>query len=522
MLMSHPSLRIRWLILLSLVGLTLILALQPTDAVAVEAFQQAAQLATPNVGGAKVGEDTGQSAHMSRRDIEAAFQRAAARRPFDPQPWRRLGDLYTTWGRAQDAAHAYGRALLRGDNTSALYQSSAQLFATLGDIRLAAYHWSEYLERRPDDRATRLVLALTSIRLADWERARAELEHLLADDPSDTLIHAWLGLLLVGPDPTASLHHLQSAAHDPTLADILARVFAAGRLSTAVDDPAYRSALLGVSLLDLDVSTLHRLAKLGGYDRGTEDALQKAATTLALRSLLAAVIRNPAYAEAYAYLGQALDHLGWSDWAQASLQYALQLAPESLVAQTLMGLYWDRHGSPALAREYYEAAHRQDQDNASLYLEIAATYLAEGEYTAAEVWFLYAADIAPNDPRVWETLAHYYLDLGIDIAESGLAAARRLLELAPDDARAHDLMGWAFFLISDDAQAKDSLDQALARDPGLASVHYHLGRLQARQGRYAEASQSYRQAADYDVRGQLAAQLERAWADLPSTYQDEP
>jgi tetratricopeptide (TPR) repeat protein len=522
--MSRLSLRTRWLILLALVSLLLIGAPQPTDAVAVEAFKKGAQLATPEVRWQDLDEPTPQNAQISRQATEAAYQRAIERRSLDPQPWRYLGDHYAAWGRQEDAAHAYGQALLRGDEAADFDRSLAQLFTILRDSRQALHHWSEYLVRRPDDRIARLALAWTAIQLANWERARAELEHLLADDPDDTMVHAWLGLLLIGPDPTAGLQHLEYAANDPVMAGFLAPVFVAERLSAAVDSPAYRSALLGISFLNLDVSVLHRVAEpeLSELGHSTEDTLRKTTTTLALRSLLATVSRNPGYADAYAYLGQALDQLGWSNWAHDSLQYALELAARSPVAQTLMGLYWDRHGSPALARHYYEMAYSQDQDNASLGLEIAMTYLVEGEYTAAETWLLFVADIAPDDPRIWETLAQCYVDMGIDVGQSGLAAVRHLLELAPNNARAHDLMGWVYFLTGDDALAAESLDQALALDPGLASAYYHMGRLYARQGRYVEASQNYGQAAGYDVAGQLTAQLERAWDELPQTLRDGP
>ena len=319
------SLRVRWLVLLSLVSLLLILAPQPSDGVAVKALKTGSRLAALNIRQQDLSESKPQDIFPNRRDVEAAYQRAIARRPRDPQPWRHLGDLYATWGRPNDAVDAYGQALLRGDQSSALDRRLAQLFGNLGDSRLTAHHWAKYLARSPDDRGARLSLALAAIQLADWNSARAELEQLLADDPTDTLIHTWLGLLLSEPDPLTAMEHLERANDDPAVVDLLAPMLTAQRLSVAVDDPAYRSALLGVALLNLDVSTLQKLTELNLGERSLvdENTLTNAVTTLALRSLLAAVYGNPAYADAYAYLGQTLDQLGWSDWAQAALGYAL-------------------------------------------------------------------------------------------------------------------------------------------------------------------------------------------------------
>jgi len=83
-------------------------------------------------------------------------------------------------------------------------------------------------------------------------------------------------------------------------------------------------------------------------------------------------------------------------------------------------------------------------------------------------------------------------------------------------------MGWAQFLTAEESEARASFLRALALDPTLASAHYHLGRLNARQGQYAEAALAYQQAAGYDVEGNLAMELDRAWDDLLENYQDRP
>ena len=533
--------RKRWLVLLSLVSFILASAPEPTDTVAVTAFQQVAEVKrdlneiegqrdslalsataawpAPLRSAGSAGVNT-----PSRRFVEAAYRRVIARRPNDPQPWRHLGDLYTFWERPKDALHAYDQAILRGDDAAALDRSLAQLYTLLDDSRQSANHWDDYLVHRPNDHDARWARAWTAIRLADWERARAELEYLLVDDPANLVAHAWLGLLLIGPNPSEGEPLLKRASNDAALAAVLAPVFEVDRLSATVEDPAYRSALLGVALLDLNVLHLRHNPRLDCEESGqvSDKELSKVTATLALRSLLTAIYHNPFYADAYAYIGQAFDQLGRSSWARGSLRLALDLAPESPVVQTLMGLYWDRYKAPALARQFYEAAYQQDQVNATLCLEIAATYVAESNYTASEVWLLFAADVAPNDLQVWKTLAHFYVDLGIDIEESGLAAAHRFLELAPNDASAHDLLGWAYYLTDEDTLARASLTEALTLDPTLASAHLHLGRVHARQGHLAEASHEYRRAAAYDVGGGLAALLERVWEDLPPAYRDGP
>jgi tetratricopeptide (TPR) repeat protein len=520
----RSPLKKRWLVLFCLISLLLLSAVEPTDVESVTGLMRHAQLATLSSAGRTGSPISPTNDQPSSRDAEAIVRRVAERRPLDPQPWRKLGDLYLIWGRPDDALYAYGQAIYRGDDSTALARGLAQLYTLLDDRGKAVQHWNDYLVHHPDDREARFALVWTLMDLGNWVQTRSELQRLLDADPNDTIARAWLGLLLINSDKVTGRSHLRRAVKDPDMATVLKPVVAAESISSAVDDPAYRAALLGVSFLDLDVVPLGEPSAWDTerLDQIHEEARKRATNSLALRSFMTAISHNPGYADAYAYLGQTADQLGQSAWAQASLGYAFELAPGSPVVQTLLGLYWDRHGKPALARRYYKMVYNQDQTNIALPLEIAATYLAEKQYTAAEAWLLSARETAPNNPQVWEALTHYYVDQGIDVERSGLSAAERFLELAPDEARAYDLMGWALFLTGEYDAAKEHLTQALTLKPTLASAHFHLGRLNAQQGHYAEAAQEYRQAAANDKGQGLAAALKRAREELPHAYQDEP
>ena len=107
---------------------------------------------------------------------------------------------------------------------------------------------------------------------------------------------------------------------------------AAERLSVASENPAYRSALLGVSLLELDVSILNKLSeqKPDQLIPASQEEFQSAITTLALRSLLAAIYRSPGYADAYAYLGQIAICNGNTRQARSYFREGLKRAPGDL------------------------------------------------------------------------------------------------------------------------------------------------------------------------------------------------
>lgn len=470
---SHKRLVILGLILLVLIGLILALRPKPTDPQAAQALQRGDQLV----------------AESRRTEARAAYQEAARRRPRDPQPWVRLGDLYLEWGQPESARDAYAEALSRGIDRGSVAPGLAQAYAALGLDRAAAQEWRNYLARR-DDRAARLALARAYIRLSEWEAAQAELERLLDQSPDDAEAHVWLGLLWLGPDPERGIPHLQFAAADLAWRPFVAPFLEAERMAVASNDPAYRLTLLGAALTQADEIALAR------------------------RVLSAATLLNPTYADAYAYLGQALDRAGLPDQAQAALDHARQLAAESEVALTLTGLFWDRRDTPHLARDYYFAAYERDRRNPTLCLEIAETFVAEGDYLGAEIWLNEAISLAPDDPQIWELVAHFYLDHRLDVEQAGVRSAIQWSLLAPNDPQAHDLLGWAFFLQGQEQAAEGQFLTALKLDPTLTSAYYHLGQLYAHQGRYSQALKAYLRANDHDIGGRLAKAPSQPLTDL--------
>ncbi len=114
---------------------------------------------------------------------------------------------------------------------------------------------------------------------------------------------------------------------------------------------------------------------------------------------------------------------------------------------------------------------------------------------------------------MWLLLARFYLDHTLDLEASGAPAAATALALAPDDARAHDLVGWAAFLLGDDRAAQTSLERAVALDPRHCAAHYHLGRLWDARGLPDQAAAAYVRALECDARGELDAQIRRAMGD---------
>jgi Flp pilus assembly protein TadD len=443
------------------------------------------------------------AANTERTAAVAAYREAARLRPGDPAPYLRLARLYLDWGRTGDALVAIAEAerLGRPDRFPKPVRSSERLWIAVHTARAdwpaVVEHAGRPLALAPTDADARHALARAYVELQEWEKAQAEYEALLRADPADALAHERLGALLVGTDPVA-IQHLFAAR-----TGLANQLLAALQAASTADDPAYASARLGRVLFE------------------------EQEWALATHQFERALSNDPDYPDAHAYLGYALDQLGHSGEAQFHLLRAVELAPDSAVAHTFLGLHHDRLGDFSAARTEYETAYDLDPTNPATCVEIGQTWAAEGRYVAAEIWLREAVHLQPDDPALWEALARFYLAHNVTAEGRGVEATARLVELSPDDARAHDLRGWAAFQVGDYRTARDSLLRATSLDPLLASAYYHLGRLWAAQGAQQKAQEAFVRALDLDTSGELIPLVERVLAltpqpPLPTLGEGEP
>jgi len=427
----------------------------------------------------------GHAARAERTAAVAAYVEAAQVRPRDPAPYLRLTRLYLDWGRPEDAMVALVEAEQRGGGEVELERLWVAIHVARGDRPAVVEHARRLLELAPGDSSARHTLARAYLDLHEWDAGRAEFEALLTVDPDDGLAHERLGALLAGADP-AGIQHLFAAE-----TDLAERLLAALAAPGVADDPAYAGALLGQAL----------------FEEGE--------WALAARQFERALLENPDYPDAHAYLGYALDRMGLPGEARPYLLRAVALAPDSAAAHTFLGLHYERLGDLSAARQEFETAYDLDPANPATCVEIGQTWAAEGRYVAAEIWLREAVALQPDDAALWEILARFYLDHEIDAGRRGTEAAETLVELAPDDARAHDLRGWAAFQAGDTDAARESLTQALLLDPALPSAHYHLGWLWVAQGDRQRAREALTRALDLDTGGALTPLVERAMAEMP-------
>ncbi|HJS28436.1 MAG TPA: tetratricopeptide repeat protein, partial [Anaerolineales bacterium] len=194
---------------------------------------------------------------------------------------------------------------------------------------------------------------------------------------------------------------------------------------------------------------------------------------MARLALERAVELNPGYAEAWAYLGEALEQLGLDGRGELDLAYSLD--PASLGVNLLYALYFQRYGDTGSALMHLEKARNADPENPTLLAEMASIVAASGDIEGAISLFEQAIDLAPEESLYWKILANFSIQNETQILEVGLPAARQATLIDPGDPEAFDLLGQAYFALANPALAERFLRQSAGLDPDYAPAAFHLG-----------------------------------------------
>jgi len=292
----------------------------------------------------------------------------------------------------------------------------------------------------------------------DVDEAVALLRRVTELDPSDGESTALFGACLVLVDPAAAPPVLEAAQRQGD-------AFAAN---------------LGAALRSPQASS-----RLGALTEAGRVFLQYSAWPLAAEAFLQLIGIEPGNAAAKAYYGLALQQMGMD--GRPALEEALRLDPVSAPALSMLGLYWLEQGQPQSAVPLLRRALELDPQNSAFAASLAAAESASGNVQAALADYRQAAELDPTNPVFWRLLAGFCVAREVEIAETGVPAARNAVALLPDDLGSIDLLGYAHFLTGNPTLAERLLVQAVRLDPASASPRLHYGMLLSAQGRTFEA-----------------------------------
>jgi len=397
------------------------------------------------------------------------------------QPWRtelwELAGGYALQGADIQAALTYLH------HAVALNALSPRGYLVLGDVHQQAGDLEAALQSWDTAHQSGIQSGEIAPRLLAVHRAQGDTQAVIADlqaltnlRPADVEMRYQLGLYLAAHQPEEALAHLAQVADlEPVLKSQAEAVLSSIRAASRADDPAY-----------ILLESGRALASLGEWG-------------LAAEAFQGAVDLSPGYAEAWAYLGEARQHLDPDGSASqtspglAELNKAVQLDPASFVANTFLALYWQRQGETNRALQVLEEVNQLHPENPALLSELGNALAQTGNLQAALAAYQGAVRLAPDVPDYWRLLAGFSARYEYQIAAVGLPAARRAAALDPSNPANLDVLGQVQLLLQDFTSAERFFQRAVDADPSYAAGHVRLGLVYALRGEMERAFNKWKQ-----------------------------
>lgn len=142
--------------------------------------------------------------------------------------------------------------------------------------------------------------------------------------------------------------------------------------------------------------------------------------------------------------------------------------------------------------EIPEAGHYWSKFHQEVWFHLGVSYLFKEKYLESYNAFYLAATYDPLAPEVYQNLAFVAFKMG-DFREAA-AALSVSIELEPNNAEAHHLLGVIYTIYAMYDNAIEELEKAIAISPEDPLIHYDLGFAREFGGQYGLAQESYRAA----------------------------
>lgn len=418
-------------------------------------------------------------AAFDRKDYSTAadnFESAARRLLWKPELWEKAGISFEYAGNLEDALRLFKSARQNGKLSANGWDFYGRGYWDDGKPREALEIWTAGHREYPAHLEFYSQFALAYRDLKDFDAERNALEIWLAAGKGTALEHYELGQLLMYSDPQRSLQQLlQASALDPEFNDIVQTLHTSLNLATPDLDPARRLVIIGRGL---------------GLVNEWE---------LAAKSFEQALASDGTNAEAWAWLGEARQHLGQD--GKAELDKAIIYAPDEPIIYALRGLYWNRQGNYSKALLEYQRSAQIEPINPNWQISIGEAYTLNGDLVSGLIAYQNAVSLAPQDGEYWRLLASFCADNNIQVLELGLPAAQKAAELEPTDPRVLDTLGISYLKAGYLYNAEQNLLKAIKFLPGFSLAHIHLAETYLQKGDQASAFNELSMARQLDPNG---------------------
>jgi tetratricopeptide (TPR) repeat protein len=425
--------------------------------------------------------------HVKFLDVAPYYALAAERISWRPDLYEQAGSAYFNGHDYKTAIQFYSLAQQQHALSSDGWLAWGQAFFFQKDAPGAIAVWKKALKQENPDPYVHLYLGEGYENIGNYTGAEQEFEAFLVVYPNSYQGHYQLGLLYAASKPDQALPELMRAA----------------QLNPSQDPPveSLRSALNTAFLSDDRVYQLvvsgQALGALGNWD-------------LAAEAFRNAISLGADYAEAWAWLGEAKQQLGQD--GSADIERAIQLNPDSAMVESLYSLYLERQKQPRQALAAMQKAAALEPQNPGWQMALGGAFEQTDDLVSALEYYQNATELSPNNATFWRALAEFSLRNNLDLAGTGLPAARKLVELANKDWQADDIAGQILLDTNDPVGAEALLKKAVQLDPSQAAPYLHLGLLYMETGDRAAAFSNLNQAKILDPDGPNGWQASRLLA----------
>ncbi len=431
----------------------------------------------------------------SRRYYDAftLYRSLAARTPTFALAWARLGMVLAVRGDANAASSALGQAIGMGltsedQDLVRLYQGRVGEITGLHDE--AAQFWGLIGQNSPFAPFAHVLLGESRLHSGDYSGAESAFRSALSYGLPENwrvFTHTRLALIRASSDPDGALAEIASIGKPvapPWFSDHRDAMVVPLLQATGPDTRQVAAALQAAPEL--------RAQLLG------QIYLQAGLYPLA-EAQFAAVPGDSAGRPGVAvYAAYARWLAGDQAGGRQRLEALVASHPSDTRARAILALVALAANDPRSARAQLAIALTMAPADPDAHLAFAQWYTAQRDYVAAGDQYRAALAVAPTGQRGVYALAQarFHLDTGLDICETGLAAAVESVRLLPDDPQPLNVLAGIRLSCGDASGAREAAAGALSLDPASAEASYLLGKALGLLGERAAARRALVGAAD--------------------------
>jgi tetratricopeptide (TPR) repeat protein len=403
-------------------------------------------------------------------------------------------------GNSTEAEKELQRALELNPNLVAAHRALGELYLSQKRLTDACHHFEFALASYPEDFESLRGLGLTLLLRHQPGLAETKFEKALRIKPYESSLLA--GLL----QSQIELKQQIQAGVTLTTLDSQLEKQAPRRMELAsmlVEQGAYELAVQQFRRLLKDQPDSYELT----YDLAL--AYSRAGDNDQAAALITTLLEHKQRGELQNLLGEVEQSRGNRSASVAAFRHAAELDPEnedyrydygeSLVYASLLNE----------AAKVFRGATHDFPSSVRMWLGWGAADYLSGDYSDAAQTFLHAADLAPQDPRVYYLMGRAF-DAAGPLQNTITQRLADYLANKPADAWAEYFFGRILALHAEQssprvlAQARSHLERAISLNPRLAEAHVELGGVLELERQLAEAKQELEKAVQLDPKSSTA------------------